>query len=81
MTSLFPDSLAKAEEEINHHDDNHYSIVSSKMLDWYHPYHQAGKHQPEGFKKSVTVTWKKQHSHLELQAGEWVTYPMWWQRK
>ena len=64
MTSLFLDSrIARAEDTISHHDDKHHSSDSRKKSDWYHPYQQVGKHEPEGGKKFVIPAWK-QLSHL-----------------
>ena len=59
MTSLFPENLiAKAEEEISHHNKKCY-FSGSKKSDRYHPYHQAGKHKPGTSKKSVILAWKQ----------------------
>ena len=58
VTSLFPNCLiAKAEDEISHHNDRRY------------PYHLSGKQAPEDGKKAATPAWKQLSSKEQSKCG------------
>ena len=39
--------IAKAEDEIGHHDDKYYTGSSCKKSDWFHPYNPPAKNAPD----------------------------------
>ena len=53
LSALFPDHIiAKAEEEIRHHDDKHNSGPSQRKPQCFHPYSQPSRQQQEMDHKS-----------------------------
>ena len=60
MSALFPDHLiAKAEEEIRHHEDKRTSSSSNKGPQRFHPYSQASRQQTDQDRKSGPPAWKQ----------------------
>ena len=71
MASLFPDNvISKAEEEIAHHEDKHYTGGSHKKSDRYHPYNPSVKQTPKAGKKSGPPAWKTLSSHGQYRRGQ-----------
>ena len=60
MSALFPDHLvAKAEEEIRHHEDKRTAGSSQKGSQRFHPYAQASRQQTDTDRKSGPPAWKQ----------------------
>ena len=60
MSSLFPDHfLAKAEEEVSHHEESYSAGSSQKKPGRCHPYFQFGKEAQETDWTSGVPAWKQ----------------------